>query len=271
MSRRSNIFIGGGGGGGKVWSPDVEPTADATYVAAESYQRGGANPFTQWNPGSVADPYSTVPYGLQLTAPAASSTVFGYVRSLLATANNQAFSITFKIPAENAPQSSAVVFGMTLGRGQVNNPSSAPFLVVSVNYGVAAGSGNSIFIFNHTSHSVFNVTLKTYNFAATTLDINGEYAQTAPGSIFRVSVNKAHTEYCLAISGDGETWFEIAGPRNLTTDVPTSGAGAVNSYGLLAFNAASLTRRFWVPWYRYRQSATESDVYRDYSPEGGLL
>lgn len=259
----------GGGGGSSVWSCDVEPTSDPTYIAAESYQRGGVNPFTQWDPGGVGT-YSTVPYGLQL-ATGATAISFGYLRSLSATANNQAYSITFKIPTENAQSLGTTVFGAVLGRGLIANPATAPLLALSVNYGNIADSGNSVFIFNNTNYATFNVTLKTYNFAANTLTPGiGEFAQAAPGSMFRVSVNKAHTQYCLAISTDGETWFEIVSARNLTTDVPASGVTPVNSFGLFLFNNTALTRRAWIPWCRYRQSATETDVYRNYAPEGGL-
>lgn len=269
MSRRG--IVAGGSSRAQTWSCDVEPTSDPTYVAAESYQRGGVNPFTQWNPLSVPSPYSTMSYGLQLSTAASSSKAYGYVRSLSATANNQAYSITLKVPVEGAVNAGTALFGIMLGRGIVANPSTTPFLALTVNYGNSVNSGNSIFIFNHTNVSTFNTTLKTYNFAANTLTPGvGEFAQAAPGSLFRLSVNKAHTEYCLAISTDGENWFEILSARNLTTDVPTSGAGAINSYGVIAYNDTALVRRAWVPWLRYRQSETETNVYRNYTPEGGL-
>ena len=268
MSRRG--IVAGGSSRAQTWSCDAEPTSDPTYVAAESYQRGGVNPFTQWNPLSVPSPYSTVPYGLQLSAAASSAKFFGYVRSLLATATNQAFSITIKIPVENAPAGNTVVLAVILGRSLVANPSTAPFLLNSVIYGPTSPSGNSITIYNYPNVSTFGSELKNYVFSPRSLAGYSEYAQAAPGSMFRVSVNKAHTEYCLAISTDGETWFEIAGPRNLTTDVPTSGAGAINSYGIGFYNDTALVRRAWVPWLRYRQSATETEVYRNYAPEGGL-
>ena len=272
MSRRSNIFIGGGGGGGKVWSPDVEPTADATYVAAESYQRGGANPFTQWNPNSVPDPYSTVPYGLKLTSPASQNQSFGYIRALLATANNQAFSITMPISCENAPSGlpSTVTATVILGRGLIANPATAPHL----NIGQFYRAGNSLaWIANHLNINSFNVGLKDFVFVATSPSPAGiaEYLYAGPANIFRISVNKAHTEYCVAISTNGQQWFEIASKRNLTTEVPNSGAGAINSFGIQTFNDSPLARSLYVPWVRYRQSATETDVYRNYAPEGGLL
>ena len=81
----------------------------------------------------------------------------------------------------------------------------------------------------------------------------------------RVSVDKSHANYAVAISTEGEVWFEIQGPRSLPGDIP--GVGPINSIGILAYNGATLARRFWVPFYRYRQG---SDVYRNYSPEGGL-
>lgn len=254
----------------QTWSCDVEPTSDPTYVAAESYQRGGVNPFTQWNPLLVSpSPYSTIPYGLQLSAAASSAKIFGYVRSLSATAGNQAFSITIKIPVENAPAENFTELGILLGRNLVATPTTSPLLSNCVRYGPGSPSGNSITIYNRTNASTYGTEFKNYVFSPRTLAPYSEFAQAAPGSMIRVSVNKAHTEYCLAISTDGETWFEIAGPRNLTTDVPTPETGAINSYGIGVYNDTALVRRAWIPWCRYRESATESDVYRNYSPEGG--
>lgn len=268
MSRR--LVSSGGFGRVQTWSCDVEPTSDPTYVAAESYQRGGVNPFTQWNPLSEPAPYSTVPYGLQLSAAASSAKHFGYVRSLSATANSQAFSITIKIPAENAPVENFTELGILLGRDLVADPANKPLLFNCVRYGPLSPSGNSITIYNRTNVSTYGTEFRNYVFSPRSLAPYSEFAQAAPGSMFRVSVNKAHTEYCLAISTDGETWFEIAGPRNLATEVPASGVIPVNSYGIGFYNDTALVRRAWVPWLRYRQSATESDVYRNYAPEGGL-
>jgi len=266
MSRRNR---GGGGGGVSTWSCDVEPTTDSTYVASASYQRGGANPFTQWNPGSVPTPYSTVPYGLQLQAPASSTTVFGYIESLPAVAGVNEFSMTMKFTFEGAPVTgSGTIFGIVVGRDLVANPSTGGCLMATVNYSSSVSStGNAIFLFKQNTYASFNATLKTYHFSDVgTPPALGEYAQAAPGSMIRFSVDQAHANYTFAISSDGESWFEIQGPRGLSADIP--GAGNINSIGVIAYNASTLSRRFWVPWYRYRQGA--SGVYRSYAPEGGL-
>ena len=269
MSRRNR---GGGGGGGiSTWSCDVEPTTDSTYVSSASYQRGGTNPFTQWNPGSVPTPYSTVPYGLQMQAPASSSTLFGYIESLPAVAGSQEFSMTMKFTFEGAPVSGAgTIFGILIGRNLVANPATGGELIASVNYSTSpASTGNAIFLFNQNNYASFAGTIKTYNFSNIPAGLPGgfaEYAYAAPGGLIRFSVDQAHANYTFAISNDGESWFEIQGPRALAADIP--GAGDINTIGIVAYNASTLSRRFWVPWYRYRQGA--SGVYRSYAPEGGL-
>lgn len=271
LSRIGGWLLADGDDMGKsVWSVDVEPTSDTTYLASTSYQRGGANPFTQWNPGSVPTPYSTVPYGLQLVAPASSNTIFGYTVALPAVANTHEFSMTMKWPFENTPVSGAgTVFGVIIGRDLIANPSTGGFLAATVNFSTSpASTGNAVFLFNQNNYGSFGATLKTYIFS-TLASLPGpyaEYAYAAPGSMIRFSVDKAHANYAFAISTDGESWFEIQGPRALGADIP--GGGSINTIGIVAYNAATLSRRFWVPWYRYRQGA--SDVYRSYAPEGGM-
>lgn len=254
-----------------VWHPDVEPISDPTYVAAASYQRGGTNPFTQWNPGSVPSPYSTVPFGLRLAAPASSNTIFGYTLALPAVAGSSEFSMTMRWSFEGAPVSGAgTLFGVLVGRDLIANPATGGHLAATVNYSTSpASTGNAVFLFNQNNYTSFGTTLKTYVFSTLPGGLPGayaEYAYAAPGSMIRFSVDKTHANYSFAISDDGVAWFEIQGPRALAADIP--GAGAINTIGIIAYNASTLSRQFWVPWYRYREGA--SGVYRNYSPEGGL-
>jgi hypothetical protein len=272
LSRIGGWLLADGDDMGKsIWSADVEPTSDSTYVAASSYQRGGTNPFTQWNPGSVPSPYSTVSYGLQITAPASSNTIFGYVRSLSATPGTHESSMTMKLPFEGAPVSGGgTVFGILIGRDLVANPATGGFLANTINWSTSpASTGNAIFVFNQSNYATFGTTLKTYVFSNIPAGLPGayaEYAQAAPGSMMRVSVDASHANYAVAISTDGEVWFEIQGPRTLGSDIP--GSGSINSIGIVSYNAATLSRSFWVPWFRYRQGT--SGVYRSYAPEGGM-
>lgn len=257
----------GGAAPASVWSCDVEPTADPSYVPVASYQRGGADPFVQWNPSaSGAISYATVPYGLQITAGASSAVVAGLLESVPAAVGTE-FSITAKLPAENTPVSgSGTVFCLLLGGDLIANPTTAPFVAVGANYSTQpASTGNAILIYSFTNHTTLAGIPKLYVFSAYAgLPPNGEYAQAAPGSLLRLSVDAAHANYCFAVSTDGEVWFEIQGPRPIA-DLP--GGGPIRTMGLLTYNGSTLARRLWVPWFRYRQGA---GTYRNYSPEGGL-
>lgn len=179
--------------------------------------------------------------------------------------------MTMRWSFEGAPVSGAgTLFGVLVGRDLIANPATGGHLAATVNYSTSpASTGNAVFLFNQNNYTSFGTTLKTYVFSTLPGGLPGayaEYAYAAPGSMIRFSVDKTHANYSFAISDDGVAWFEIQGPRALAADIP--GAGAINTIGIIAYNASTLSRQFWVPWYRYREGA--SGVYRNYSPEGGL-
>lgn len=256
--------------GKSIWSPDVEPTADSTYLSGSSFQRGGTNPFTQWNPaGGSAFSFSSIGYGLQLTSPASTAQIGGYLETLPASVGEE-WSVTMKWPFEGAPNSgNSSVFGFLIGRDLIANPTTGGFLAATTNFSIyPASAGNSVFLFNQNNYASFGVTIKTYHFSTVPGGLPGpwaEYAEAAPGSMIRFSVDSTHSNYAFAISTDGEMWFEIQAPRALSADIP--GASAINTIGVMAYNATTLSRRFWLPWYRVRKGAGS---YRNYAPEGGM-
>lgn len=259
--------------GEAVWSADAVPSGDSTYVRSSSYERGGASPFTVWNRDNIAT-YTSSSYGLQINQPASSGKVAGFIQALPAVAGSHEFSVTMKWPFEGAPRSpdSSVVMGVVLGRNLINNPASGSFVHVGLNHAAYPYStGNAVFMCNFTNRSTYGVTLRTFNFTeggAFNLGL-AEYSQAAPGSMVRVSVDKNFANYTAAISTDGEVWIEIWGPRALGPDLPAGIGGSLDTIGLLTYSDTNIPRSFRIPWWRYRQGT--SGVYRNYSPEGGLI